>query len=380
MRIAPRTMLCATDFQARAVQESRGRFAELRELCSTAGDKVSLAIGMSGLVTELGYVGRSREGSRLASEQMALLESIGDPALTMGLAFIAFNIWGDAGEFGEVLRWSQTVIDLAAGDPAKGAGFGFGSPLAVALGWRGNARWWLGRAGWRQDIRDAVAMARNSDPATFAVVVAWTYNVALDYGVLRADDVAVRVIEEAVQAVGSSHDVALSLAEYALGVALLSRDSAADRSRGLELMVQFREFVRERAPFLVPVAELWVARERARRGDRDAAIGVMRQAVDELHQAGRLGYGVWGTGVLVETLLDRGAEGDLAEAQEEIDRLANLTADHDSAMREITLLRLRALLARVRGEDVAYRDLVGRYRAMAESLGYEGHIAWAEAM
>ncbi len=53
MRIAPRTMLCATDWQARAVQESRGRFAELRELCSAAGDKVSLAIGMTGLATEL---------------------------------------------------------------------------------------------------------------------------------------------------------------------------------------------------------------------------------------------------------------------------------------------------------------------------------------
>ena len=53
MRIAPRTMLCATDFHARAVQESRGRFAELRELCSAAGDKVSLAIGMTGLATEL---------------------------------------------------------------------------------------------------------------------------------------------------------------------------------------------------------------------------------------------------------------------------------------------------------------------------------------
>ena len=81
MRIAPRTMLCATDWQARAVQESRGRFAELRELCSAAGDKVSLAIGMSGLATELLYAGRPREGSRLASEQMALLESIGDPDL-----------------------------------------------------------------------------------------------------------------------------------------------------------------------------------------------------------------------------------------------------------------------------------------------------------
>ncbi len=133
-------------------------------------------------------------------------------------------------------------------------------------------------------------------------------------------------------------------------------------------------------PSLVSVTELLAARERARRGDRDAAIPVMRQAVDEMHQAGRLAYGVCGTGVLVETLLERGAEGDLAEAQEAIDRLANLPADEGSAMLEITLLRLRALLARARGDDVAYRDLVNRYRAMAESLGYEGHIAWAEAL
>ena len=131
---------------------------------------------------------------------------------------------------------------------------------------------------------------------------------------------------------------------------------------------------------MVPVTELWAARERARRGDRDAAIAVMRKAVDDLHHAGRLFYGVWGTGVLVETLLEHGAEGDLAEAQEAIDWLTNLPADDDSAMLEITLLRLRALLARARGDDVAYRDLVNRYRAMAESLGYEGHIAWAEAM
>ena len=159
------------------------------------------------------------------------------------------------------------------------------------------------------------------------------------------------------------------MAEYALGVALLNRDAAADRHRGLELMVQVRELVRERGPFLVPVAELLAARERARRGDRDAAIAVMRQAVDELHQAGRLGSGVWGTGVLVETLLERGAEDDLAEAQEAIDRLANLPATEGWAMREIMLLRLRALLARAHGDDTAYRDYRDRYRAMAR-------IAW----
>jgi hypothetical protein len=57
-----------------------------------------------------------------------------------------------------------------------------------------------------------------------------------------------------------------------------------------------------------------------------------------------------------------------------------MRADEVWAIREITLLRLRALLAGARGDEDAYRDLVGRYRAMAESLGFEGHIAWAEAM
>ena len=106
----------------------------------------------------------------------------------------------------------------------------------------------------------------------------------------------------------------------------------------------------------------------------------MRQAVDELRQAGNVFYGVWGSGLLVQTLLERCAEGDLAEAQEEFVRLANLWADDGSAMREITLLRLRTLLAGARGDDVAYPELVSRYRAIAESLGFEGHIDWAEAM
>ncbi len=282
------------------------------------------------------------------------------------------------------MRWSQTVIDLADGDPVKGAGFGVGSPLAVALTWRGVARWWLGRPGWRQDLDDAVAVARRSThPATFAIVVAWAYGFAIPDGVLRADDSAVRAIEEAVQTAEEPATMShWRLAEYGLGVALLSRDAAADR-RSRAGAVWCRTAIsalRRQSGLHAPGHRLWAARERARRGDRDAAIAVMRQAVDELHQAGRLFYGVWGTGVLVETLLERGAEGDLAEAQEAIDWLANLRDDQDSAMLDITLLRLRALLARARGDDVACRDLVSRYRAMAESLGYEGHIAWAKAM
>ncbi|WP_309227673.1 MULTISPECIES: AAA family ATPase [unclassified Mycolicibacterium] len=380
MGIAPRTMLCATDWQARAAHETRGRFDELRELCDAAGDKVSLAIGMTGLATELLYAGRS-EGARLASEQMALLESIGDPALTIGLAFVAFANWFSVGEFGEILRWSQAVIDLAGGDPAMGAGFGFGAPLAIAMAFRGVARWWLGRPGWREDFDDAVAMARDSDPATLGMVVTWTCGLGLVYGVLPADDDTLHTIEEVMQTAQlASSDIALVLTEYSLGSALLCRDSRVDRERGLELAEQARDRQCERMPSLVSVSDLLIGREIARRGDHDAAIPVMRRAADDLLQAGRLGYSVFGARALVESLLERGAEGDLVEAEATMCRLGNLRADQDSAIRDITLLRLRALLARARGDDGAFRDLVARYRAMAETHGFEGHIAWAEAM
>ena len=178
----------------------------------------------------------------------------------------------------------------------------------------------------------------------------------------------------------AGNDIVLSFAEYTLGGALLYRDAAADRHRGLELMVRAREWARERMPYLVPATEVLAARERARRGDRDAAIPVMRQAVDELHQAGRIGFGVWGTGVLVETLLERGAEGDLAEAQEAIDRLANLRADGSAMRRDHAAAAARATGAGPRRRCRLPRTFGIATATWRESLGFEGHIAWAEAM
>jgi len=113
----------------------------------------------------------------------------------------AIAIWFDTGEIATILRWSQTVIDLADGDPTKGASFGFGSPLAMALATRGVARWWLGRRGWREDLDDAVEMARNrGGPQTHAAVVTYKYGWTIFYGVLRPDGSALRALEAAVQA------------------------------------------------------------------------------------------------------------------------------------------------------------------------------------
>jgi len=131
----------------------------------------------------------------------------------------------------------------------------------------------------------------------------------------------------------------------------------------------------------LPIVNVYLAREMARRGDRDDAIPLMRAALDHLFREGQLL--VWGTpatGVLVQTLLDRAADGDVAEAEAAIERLAAAPADEGLVIRDIWLLRLRALLAGARGDAAAYTDFRDRYRDMAKTLGFEGHIAWAEAM
>jgi hypothetical protein len=60
--------------------------------------------------------------------------------------------------------------------------------------------------------------------------------------------------------------------------------------------------------------------------------------------------------------------------------LANLPATEGWVVFDIWLLRMRALLAQSRGDLASYRDYRDRYRAMATSMGFEGHMEWAEAM
>jgi hypothetical protein len=313
---------------------------------------------------------------------MALIESIGDPTLIVGLSLAAIYAKISNGEVCDVLRWSQQVIDLADGDPSKG-NLLFGSPLALAFATRAFARYCLGRPGWRDDQRRGLAMARSADPASYATVVCYVYMGAIPAGVLGPEDSAVREIEDAVQiAERSGDDFALTLARMTLGVALVHRQTDAERDRGQQVLAEVSEVLRRPGYNLgeLPIVNVYLARERARRGDRDEALANMRAAIDHLFRQGRVAVGTIATGVLVETFLDRGAKGEVAEAEAAIERLAAAPADEVLVMREIGLLRLRALLARIRGDEAAYRDFRDRYRDTARTLGFEGHIAWAEAM
>jgi hypothetical protein len=128
----------------------------------------------------------------------------------------------------------------------------------------------------------------------------------------------------------------------------------------------------------LPIATMYVVRERARRADRDSVISLVRDVVDDLALSGQLAlWGAPASGVLVDLLLDRG---DVAEAASAIERLAAVPADEGLAVRDIWLVRLQAVLARFQGDGATYIDLRDRYHQMAKSLGFEGHIGWAEMM
>ena len=218
---------------------------------------------------------------------------------------------------------------------------------------------------------------------TYASVVTFKFGWTIFCRVLRADDSAVRAIEEALEiAEGSSDDLALGVVKLALGVALVYRDATADHRRGLELMRDVRDmWLLGREPLYgMPLMDLYVARESARSGDRDGAIAVMRKTVEDLQRAGRRGFGVFGAGVLVETLLDGGTEDEMTEAQTAIDRLAHLPADEDWAVsRDLAASATGAGCPRPRRRSGLPRlgEAISR---RAKSLGFEGHIVMAEAM
>ena len=123
-----------------------------------------------------------------------------------------------------------------------------------------------------------------------------------------------------------------------------------------------------------------MAKDKARSGDPDSAIDILRTAVDHVFATGDVILLGASVAVLVETLLERGTNADIAEAQTAIERLAAMPVEPGFVLYDVTLLRLRALLARARGDHTAYRDFVDRYCVMATSLGFKGHIAAAETM
>ena len=381
MRIAPRTLLCMNTVRVAGSIADTG-FDELRDLCSAAGDTVSLAIGMAGLMAALVFHNRYREAAQVASDCSRLLESIAGPALAVPILTVSQSMWM-AGRAAEGLRLALRGIDLAEGDPTKGSLGPIGSPLAAAILLRGSCRYCLGVPGWREDLDQAIAMARSvGDAWGYIVGVVYKYRVAVHAGALLPDAAADRDTAEAMQlAEHSGDDFAVDGARVSRGLVLINQ-GGSQRAAGFALLAQFREANLRHgyAKNVVRTVDTEIAKEKARTGDVDGAIELARAVVDYTFDAGdALSLGE-ATRVLAESLLQRGTSADLKEAQAAIDRLAAEPTDPGFVLFEVPLLRLRALLAQAHGDAATYAKLRDRYRDTAKTLGFEGHIALAETM
>jgi adenylate cyclase len=382
MRIATRTMMCLSAFRI-GMSTSDAGFEELRELCAAAGDKASLAIAMGGLAAEHMIHGRVREASRTVSDVKALAEEIGDPALIVGVSAGSLAVKIVTGEMAEVHEVAQRVIDLAEGDPSKGNFIGLESPLALALASRGVARFWLGQPGWGDYFDQAAVMPEGTDPLSRAIIAYWKHGLTAAHGVRLPNDAAVREIAHALQiAERCADDIALGVARVTMAHVLLHPDSQADREQGLELLDEVGEMIRQERYYLseLPVVLMYTAIETARHGDRREAVALLRTAVDDSFRNGQLPHSLLATHALVQTLVDRPDDGDVDEAEVAIERLERAPAEDRLVIRDVWLLRLRALLARAHGDERAYCELRDRYADMAKSLDFEGHVKWAKAM
>lgn len=201
-------------------------------------------------------------------------------------------------------------------------------------------------------------------------------------GVALPDEATLRETAETLAlAEQSGEDVALGLARCNQAVALVHGEGTS-RQPGVELLWETREFAVQRRYSMtgIQTIDVVLAQERMMSGDLNGAIELSRVAADHLFDEGGLVWVPAAIAVLVDALLQRGTTEDIEEAQVAIDRLAGAPFEPGLVLRDVFLLRLQALLARSRGDDVVYRNLRDRYREMVTRLGFEGHMKYAEAM
>jgi adenylate cyclase len=380
MRIAPRARLCGTAFQVGGTPADTG-FDELRALTTAAGDKKSLAVGMAGHLTTLTFNAHHQEAAGMASEFATLVESIGDPAMTVGLFYAAAQAKWEAGEASESMRLAQRIIDIADGDPTMGS-IVIRSPLANAIAVKGAAGMCLGRPGWRDDLEEGVVLARSVGATTRPFVQLYKYAAATQNGAVLPDAQDVAQAAETLEvAQRSANNTAVAYALLNRATTLIHTDSE-ERSAGFEFLAKAREiFVDEQLIVaLRRMSDIEIARERARSGDLDGAIELATAVIVEQFDTGEMIFRGPATTVLVEALLSRGSTADINDAERAIDRLAAVPTEPGFVLHELPVLRLRALLACAHGDEARYQQFLERFRAKAQEAGFEGYLAQAEAM
>ncbi|WP_308206451.1 ATP-binding protein [Mycolicibacterium moriokaense] len=385
LRIAPKTMLCMSTWRVGGGLADTG-FDELRTLCESSGDHGSLAIGMYGQIALLSFLHRHREASALASEQFELLQKCEDAVRAVGYSqasVMAKILAGEAQEARRIAQFSVGVLEGYNGNDVSDEQIGFA--LAICLIWGAVADRVLGDSqAWQRSSRRSIGLERQYHPGGAALVflIGIGYGFGIHMKAVVPDD---RVIAETAEAVRKGEEIgdnlALATACQAYGMALSYSTSEAERSLGLQTLQRARDLYEEWSIFApAMLARIRIAEIAAESGDLDRAIEDARSILDTLVASEEKTVRAEATAVLVESLLARGSADDIREAGAHIERLAAVPTDPGFVINDIQLLRMRARMAKARGDDAGYRDLVDRYRATAVSLDFPGHVKIADVM
>jgi hypothetical protein len=246
---------------------------------------------------------------------------------------------------------------------------------------RGHVKMCLGIQGWLDDAATSIAMAAPLDPTSYVFALLWKYVASIPLGALPPDATAMRETAEALRiAESSSDDFVLGMGRLSRGLVLVSRNGP-QREAGLDLFTQARDMaVAERFSLSArTIVDPEFAMEKARVGDLDGAIEMVRAVVDGAYESGDMIWRGRATEVLVRLLVLRGSVGDHHKAQAAIDRLAAVPTDTGFVLHELPLLRSRALLALAHGDENSCRNFMERHRAKAKAAGFEALMATADA-
>ena len=299
---------------------------------------------------------RRREASRLGTEFIALLERIGDPALTvMAAGAVVAKYW--TAEMAECLRLANRVIDSSGGD-VTADNLVAGSPVKGIYGITGTARWCLGLPGWKDDLRTSLALVRRADPAARGIGIYYVYVSAVPNGVLLSDATALRETADTLDILERHGDnFGLNMARSARAVVLAHQDGpSARRPSNCSQRCATRSSTTATAgwtcrtsiptsPPRRPASATWTAPSRSLVGPRGpprrGRIPFLRTGH---HRAGRIPAGPR------RRRRPTGSRG-------RIDRLvAAFPTDPGMTLVEVSSLRLRALLAQANGDEAGYRE------------------------
>ncbi|MCV7239288.1 ATP-binding protein [Mycolicibacterium celeriflavum] len=366
MRVAPRTMLMSTLLYVGDASDTDELFEEFRELAIAAGDHKSLALGTAGRIFSLTVNGfRIRDAAAMLPHLDALAASLDIDAETRAIILNSLGYAHFANcDFEAALRAVNAITDVIPDVPPV--------EVAPAVILRGVIEVCLGNPEvGRRHLEEGARQARSLPAVNYsAVQVYWALLVAL--GLREAADLvdSTRDVLSRAEAFGDA--CGIIIAQWAYGTVLL-RAGEENREEAVDVLRRARTNTMKYRVGVVGLTTVIcdLARDAARRGAKDEAIGELRALRSQSSGCSPV-FGVVANEALVELLTERGTVDDLAEAH----RIVQQWQDERPGIPALDLwwLKCRALLARAEDRSAAYAELAARYLELCESLDARGRL------